>query len=140
MDEEECSGFNPCIRRLTIGRTPEHRGMPKEVARLHPWRQLEQWRERWRVHAESQQCAVGYEHEHWLSLFPVRFTLLARIRLPSLGCRRIRTCPLGQASPKKHTGILLSPKRREISGLYLRLVPLFSSAHGGASGSLRNIL
>lgn len=42
-------------------------GQYGQVARLYPRRQLGQWQQCRGVHAQSEQCADEYEHEHWVS-------------------------------------------------------------------------
>lgn len=125
MDEEKYACASHCLQSMTSGCVLEFRGMPKEVARLHPWRQLEQWREQWRVHAESEQCARQYEHEHWVSLRPVRF-------LASLGQNPLaafaptdQDLSAGASIAKKAYGHVPLSFGRQISGLYLRRVPCF---------------
>lgn len=140
MDEEEYAYASRCLQDMTLGRVLEFRGMPKEVARLPPWRQLEQWRERWRVHAEPQQCARQYEHEHWLSLRPVRFlALLGQNPLAVYAPTDQDLSIEGRASPKKHTGMLLSPsgdKYRACTSAVCRSL----GVHGGVSGPLIKIV
>lgn len=58
------------IRRLAElqGKRYHNGGYREAKARVPTRRQLEQWVERWGVHAQSEQCADEYEYEHWLSL------------------------------------------------------------------------